>query len=155
MGRDLNKYIANGTLGRDPEARSLSSGAKVVSFSIAISDDFKRGDEWVDRTLWMNCQAWEKLGDRVESQIRKGDKISIEGKLEQREWTDQGGNKRISMEVRLSDFTVIRKKDSGQQTAQPRPQSRDPRYGTGQQSSQQSGGWGAPSSDDLDQEIPF
>src|ERR1700709_1533546 len=102
-----NKVVLVGNLGRDPEARAMPSGGKVVSFSIATSETWndKGSGERKEKTQWHRIAIFnEKLGEVAEKYLRKGSKVYVEGSLESRKFTDQSGAEREVTEVVLARF---------------------------------------------------
>ena len=78
----VNKVILVGNLGRDPEARNMQSGGKVVSFSIATSETWndKASGERKEKTQWHRIAIFnEKLGEIAEKYLKKGSKVYLEG----------------------------------------------------------------------------
>ncbi|MBI1980201.1 MAG: single-stranded DNA-binding protein [Methylocystis sp.] len=107
MAGSVNKVILIGNLGRDPEVRTLPSGDRVVSFSVATSDSWrdKNTGERKERTEWHNVSIFnENLGKIAEQYCRKGSKIYLEGQLQTREYTDKDGNQRKATDVVLQRF---------------------------------------------------
>ena len=107
MVGSVNKVILLGNLGRDPEIRSMQSGSKMASFSIATSKRWKdkATQEQRDKTSWHNIVVFgDGLVDIVEKYVKKGSKIYVEGELQTRKWQDQDGNDRYSTEVILQGF---------------------------------------------------
>ncbi|MGA8171360.1 MAG: single-stranded DNA-binding protein [Methylocystis sp.] len=107
MAGSVNKVILIGNLGRDPEVRTLPSGDKVVSFSLATTESWrdKNTGERKDRTEWHNISIFnENLGKIAEQYCRKGSKIYLEGQLSTREYTDKDGNQRKATDVVLQRF---------------------------------------------------
>ncbi|TPG55921.1 single-stranded DNA-binding protein [Roseomonas nepalensis] len=106
MAGSMNKVLLIGRLGNDPEARTFQNGGGVVSFSLATSERWKDGNgERKERTEWHRVSVFtEGLRDVVEKYLRKGDLVSIEGKLETRKWTDAQGTDHYSTEVVLRPF---------------------------------------------------
>ena len=107
MAGSVNKVILVGNLGRDPEARTLQSGGKVVTFSIATSESWsdKGSGERKERTQWHRIVIYnERLGEVAEKYIRKGSKVYVEGALESRKFTDKDGQERETSEVVLRNF---------------------------------------------------
>ena len=107
MVGSVNKVILLGNLGRDPEIRSMQSGNKMATFSIATSKRWKdkSTQEFKDKTSWHNIVVFsEGLVDIVEKYVKKGTKIYIEGELQTRKWQDQDGNDRYSTEVILQGY---------------------------------------------------
>jgi single-strand DNA-binding protein len=103
----VNKVILVGNLGKDPESRSFQNGGKVVSFSVATSENWKDRNtgERKDKTEWHNVSIFsEGLARVAEQYLKKGSKVYLEGQLETRKWQDQSGNDRYSTEVVLRNF---------------------------------------------------
>lgn len=107
MAGSVNKVILIGNLGRDPEARSLNNGGKVVNLSIATSETWrdKNSGERQERTEWHRVVIFnEKLGEVAEKYLKKGSKVYVEGALQTRKWTDKDGVEKYSTEVVLQRF---------------------------------------------------
>ncbi len=111
----VNKVILLGHLGKDPDIRHLEGGVTVASFSIATSENFrdKNSGEKKEQTEWHNIVMWRNLAESVEkSELKKGDRVYLEGKIRTRQWQDKEGTKRSSVEIVADTFTIItRKKD--------------------------------------------
>jgi single-strand DNA-binding protein len=107
MAGSVNKVILVGNLGRDPEVRTLPSGDRVVSFSLATTESWRdrNSGERKDRTEWHNVSIFnENLGKIAEQYCRKGSKVYLEGQLQTREYTDKDGNQRKATDVVLQRF---------------------------------------------------
>lgn len=107
MAGSVNKVILVGNLGRDPEVRMTQEGGKIVTFSLATSEQWKDKDtqERKDRTEWHKVVIFnEKLAEVAEKYLRKGGKVYLEGQLQTRKWTDQTGQERYTTEVVLPRF---------------------------------------------------
>jgi single-strand DNA-binding protein len=103
----VNKVILVGNLGKDPEARSMNNGGEVVSFSLATSENWndKASGERKEKTEWHNVVIFnENLGRVAKQYLRKGSSCYIEGQLQTRKWTDQGGADRYTTEIVLQRF---------------------------------------------------
>lgn len=153
MAGSVNKVILIGNLGKDPEVRSMQSGDRVASFSIATSESWKdkQTGERKTKTEWHNVVIFNQpLVKLAESYMRKGSKVYIEGQLETRKWSDQQGIDRYSTEIVLRPFRgEIDLLDSKDSSRPPQAESLD---SYGHQSSKS-----APStkSDNFEDEIPF
>ena len=112
----VNKAILLGNVGKDPEIKHLESGVAVASFSLATSENFKdkATGEKREQTEWHNIVMWRGVADSVEkSELKKGDRVFVEGKIKSRKWQDKDGNQRQVTEVVVDNFTIInRKRDS-------------------------------------------
>ena len=107
MAGSVNKVILVGNLGKDPESRSFQNGGKVVSFSVATSENWKdkNSGERKDRTEWHNVSIFsEGLARVAEQYLKKGSKVYLEGQLETRKWQDKDGNDRYTTDVVLRNF---------------------------------------------------
>ncbi|MFT8368598.1 MAG: single-stranded DNA-binding protein [Acetobacter papayae] len=107
MAGSVNKVILVGNLGKDPEVRNSQNGAKIVSFSLATSDTWndRASGERRERTEWHRVVIFnERLADVAERFLRKGRKVYLEGSLQTRKWTDQGGQERFTTEVVIDRF---------------------------------------------------
>ncbi|MDE7548065.1 single-stranded DNA-binding protein [Acetobacter fabarum] len=107
MAGSVNKVILVGNLGKDPEVRSSQSGQKIVSFSLATSDTWndRASGEKRERTEWHRVVIFnDRLADVAERFLRKGRKVYLEGALQTRKWTDQGGQERYTTEVIVDRF---------------------------------------------------
>ena len=103
----VNKVILLGNLGRDPEIRSMQSGKKMASFSIATSKKWKdrNTQEQKENTSWHNIVVFnEGLVDVIEKYVKKGSKIYVEGELSTRKYQDKDGNDRYTTEVVLQGY---------------------------------------------------
>ncbi len=107
MAGSVNKVILVGNLGKDPESRTFQNGGKVVSFSVATSENWKdrTSGERKEKTEWHNVSIFsEGLAGVAERFLKKGSKVYLEGQLETRKWQDQSGNDRYSTDVVLRQF---------------------------------------------------
>lgn len=106
MAGSVNKVILVGNLGADPEVRTMQSGDKVASFSLATTESWKdkMTGERKEKTEWHRISIFNKgLVTICESYLRKGSKVYLEGQLETRSW-EQDGQKKYSTEVVLRAF---------------------------------------------------
>ena len=107
MAGSVNKVILVGNLGRDPEVRMTQNNQKIVQLSVATSERWKdrQSGEMRDKTEWHSVVIFnEHLADIAERYLRKGSPVYVEGQLQTRKWTDQGGQERSTTEVVLSRF---------------------------------------------------
>ena len=107
MAGSVNKVILLGNLGQDPDVRTMQSGKKVATMSIATSDSWKDKDtgEKKEKTEWHRIVVFnEGLVGVVENYIKKGTKLYIEGALQTRKWTDDSGTEKYTTEVVIQGF---------------------------------------------------
>ena len=102
----LNKVTLIGNVGKDPETRTFQNGGKVCNLTLATSENWKdkESGEKQTKTQWHNIAIFnENIRHVVESYVKKGSKIYLEGQLETRQWEHNGEN-RYSTEVVLRAF---------------------------------------------------
>lgn len=94
----LNNIVIMGRLTREPELRRTNSGTAVTSFTLAVDRDFT-GKDGERETDFIDCVAWRSTAEFVEKHFSKGRMAVVNGRLQQRDWTDKDGNKRRAFEV--------------------------------------------------------
>ena len=106
MAISINKVILVGNLGRDPEVRHTTSGAKIVHLSVATSDSWKdKNGERQEKTEWHRVVVFNSnLADFAERNLKKGSKVYVEGSLQTRKFQDASGQEKFSTEVVLGNF---------------------------------------------------
>ncbi len=116
MASDLNKVMLIGRFVRDPEIKYTQGGTAVANFSIANNKTYTQAGDKKEQTSFFNCIAWAKLGEIIVEYCKKGQRIGIEGRLQQRSWEDQNGNKRSAVEVVVDNFQFLSSKGEGNNT---------------------------------------
>lgn len=93
----LNKIVIMGRLTRDVELRYTQSEKPVASFTLAVERDYSGSRD--KQTDFIDCVAWNNTAQFVDKYFGKGSMAIVSGRLQLREWTDKGGNKRRTAEV--------------------------------------------------------
>ena len=107
MAGSINKEILVGNVGQDPQTRTMQSGQKVVSFSLATSDRWRdrTTGEQKEQTEWHRIVIFNpNLVEVAERMLQKGTKLYIEGALRTRKWQNQQGVDTYTTEVVLNQF---------------------------------------------------
>lgn len=104
----INKVILVGNLGKDPEVRTIQSGAQVAKFSLATSESYtnKEGQK-IESTEWHNVVLWRGLATVAEKYLKKGNKVYIEGKIRNRQYEDKDGVKKYITEIEATDLLLL------------------------------------------------
>ena len=96
---NINRVVMTGNLTRDPELRSLPSGMSVCSLRIACNTRRKGASgEWEDKPNYFDVTVWGAQGENCARYLSKGRPVAVDGRLEWREW-EQDGNKREAVEI--------------------------------------------------------
>lgn len=97
-----------GRLGKDPETRHTQAGDAVCNFSLAVDESYKGKDgQKVDKTEWVNCVAWRKLGEICGQYLTKGSLVAVSGKMQTRKWQDSNGQDRYTTEILLDEMRML------------------------------------------------
>jgi single-strand DNA-binding protein len=94
-----NSVTLVGNITRDPELRFTPTGQAVATFGMAVNRRFQKNGQWEEQTSFFNVTAWGTLGENASNSLHKGARILVSGRLEQRSWETQEGDKRSVVEV--------------------------------------------------------
>ncbi len=116
MSRGLNKVMIIGHLGRDPEMRYTPSGRPVTTFTVATSRSWNTssGDRR-EETVWFNVVAWSRLAEICNEYLNKGVRVYVEGRLQTRQWEDDGGKRHSSVEIVANEMIILDKRQSSEE----------------------------------------
>lgn len=94
-----------GNITRDPELRFIPSGMAVANFGLAVNRRWmnKQTNDWEEQTSFFDVVCWGTLGENVTESLVKGARVIVTGRLEQRTWETQEGDKRSKVEVVADD----------------------------------------------------
>jgi single-strand DNA-binding protein len=102
----LNSVVLVGRAGKDTEIKYFESGSARAHFNLAVDRPVKR-QEGVDTTDWFRIELWDKKAEVAAQYIKKGTLVGVTGRLEQRSWTDQNGQKQEMTSIIASDFRLL------------------------------------------------
>jgi single-strand DNA-binding protein len=90
-----------GNITRDPELRYTAGGQAIATFGIAVNRRWqnRQSQAWEESTSFFDVVCWGDLGTNVADSLGKGDRVIVSGRLEQRSWETQDGEKRSKIEV--------------------------------------------------------
>jgi single-strand DNA-binding protein len=96
-----NTITVVGNLTRDPEMRYTASGQANARLGIAVSRRWqnRQTNEWEERTSFFNIVCWGDMAENVSDSMSKGVRIMVQGRLEQRSWETEQGEKRSVVEI--------------------------------------------------------
>ena len=95
-----------GNLTADPELRWTQSGAAVADFTVASTPRTydRNAGEWRDGdTLFMRCSVWRETAENVAESLRKGMRVIVQGRLTQRSYDTQQGERRTVVELQVDE----------------------------------------------------
>jgi single-strand DNA-binding protein len=111
----INKVILVGTLGKDPEVRTLGSGQSVANFTMATTEKWKdkQSSEMQEKTSWHRVKAWGKLAEIISQYLHKGSQVYIEGKLDYGKY-EKDGVTHYTTDVLAQSMQMLGGKPSGE-----------------------------------------
>lgn len=109
----LNKVLLIGNLTRDPEMRSLPTGNKVTSFSVATNRVWKdQGGQKKETTEYHNIVVFGRQAETSAQYLKRGQSVYVEGRLQTRSWDAQDGQKKYRTEI-IAETIQFGQKTSG------------------------------------------
>lgn len=116
---NFNKVILIGNLTKDPEIRYTPNGTAVASFSIAINRRYKQGEELKDEVCYIDIVVFGKQAESCGKYLSKGNGIIVDGRLQQRRWETEDGQKRSKHEVVAQSIRFLSKRDDSSKEGMP------------------------------------
>lgn len=93
---------------RPPELKFLTSGQAAVKLSVAVNRRWqnRQTQEWEERTSYFDVVAYGSLAENVANSVEQGTRVTVTGRLEQRTWETDKGEKRSVIEINADDISV-------------------------------------------------
>jgi single-strand DNA-binding protein len=90
-----------GNLTRDPELRFTPSGQATASFGVAVNRRWqnRQSQEWNEATSFFDVVCWAELAENAAQSLTRGTRVIVSGRLDQRSWENQDGEKRSKIEI--------------------------------------------------------
>jgi single-strand DNA-binding protein len=106
----FNKVILVGNLTRNPELRYTPNGTPVASFGLATSRRFRQAEELKEEVCFIDIVVFGKQAEHCGQYLSKGNGVIIDGRLQQRRWETEDGQKRSKHEVVAQGVTFLPKR---------------------------------------------
>ena len=96
-----NTVTVIGNVTRDPELRFTPSGQAIATFGLAVNRRWqnRQTQEWEEQVSFFDITCWAQLGQNVSDTLVKGSRAIVTGRLEQRSWETDQGDKRSKVEI--------------------------------------------------------
>jgi single-strand DNA-binding protein len=105
-----NKVILIGNLTKDPEVRYTPSGTPVANFSLAVNRKYKQGEELKEEVCYIDIVVFGKQAENCGQYLNKGQSVVVDGRLQQRRWETDDGQKRSKHEVVAQEVRFMPKR---------------------------------------------
>ncbi len=113
MSLNLNKVILAGRLVADPELKQTAGGANVVSIRMAVNRRFQSRDtQQQNEADFFNVTAWQNTAEFIAKYFRKGSAICICGRIQNRTWVDQNGQKRYMTDIIAEEANFVESRNA-------------------------------------------
>ena len=109
----FNKVILMGNLTKDPEIRYTPSGTAVANFGLAVNRRYRQGDETKEEVCFIDIVVFGKQAENSGQYLSKGQGVIVEGRLQQRRWESEDGQKRSKHEVVAQSVNFLPKRQAG------------------------------------------
>lgn len=125
----INEVNLMGYVTKDPEVKTLASGAIVATFTVATNYDFvDKNNEKQSETEWNNIVAWNKSAEIVGKYLKKGAPVHVTGRLKTRKWEDEAGGKHQRTEIIMDRMIMLPTGKQQNDYSDPGPQDNDTGY---------------------------
>lgn len=96
-----NNVTIVGNVTRDPELRFTPTGQAVASFGVAVNRRWqnRQTNEWEEATSFFDVTCWQQMAENVCESVQKGTRVIVTGRLDQRSWETDNGERRSKIEV--------------------------------------------------------
>jgi single-strand DNA-binding protein len=106
----FNKVILIGNLTRNPEVRYTPSGVPVTSFGLAVNRRFRQADGLKEEVCYIDVVVFGKQAEHCGQYLSKGNGVIVDGRIQQRRWETEDGQKRSKHEVVAQTVTFLPKR---------------------------------------------
>jgi single-strand DNA-binding protein len=123
----FNNVVLVGNVTRDVEVRYTPGGAAVTDIGLAVNERYKKGDEWMEETVFVDVTLWGRQAEVAGEYLTKGSPVLIQGKLRLDSW-EQDGQKRSKLKVVADTMQLLgSKKDKVEGESEPEPKTAKPK----------------------------
>lgn len=106
MSRTINRVELLGRVGADPELRRTQNGTAVVQLRLATDRRREHGNG-ERQTDWHTVVCWGKTAEAVAQYVQKGERVYVAGRLQQRDWQTDDGQRRSRIEVHAHELIFL------------------------------------------------
>jgi single-strand DNA-binding protein len=96
-----NNVTIVGNLTRDPELRFTPSGQATTTFGVAVNRRWqnRQTQDWEEQTSYFDVVCWAQMAENAAQSLTRGSRVIVSGRLDQRSWETQEGDKRSKIEI--------------------------------------------------------
>lgn len=113
----MNNLQILGRIATDVKLEISQSGVKYMRLNIVYNKNIKVGDEWQQKSHFFPCSAFGYVAEKIANHFKKGDRILINGALEQNTYTDKDGNVQSKLMIMIAEVDIIEPKQKSEAQA--------------------------------------
>mgnify|MGYP005611244375 CR=1 FL=1 len=114
----MNNLQILGRIATEVKLEISQSGVKYMRLNIVHNKNIKINDEWQQKSHFFSCSAFGYVAEKIANHFKKGDRILINGSLEQNTYTDRDGNVQSKLAIMIAEVDIIEPKQKGENQAQ-------------------------------------
>lgn len=116
----FNKVVLMGNVTRDVEVRYTPNGTAVADVGLAVNEKYKKGEEWVEDTTFVDVTVWSRTAEIAGEYLSKGSPVLFEGRLKLEQFEVEG-QKRSKLKVVAESMQLLgSKKDKPEAEEKPK-----------------------------------
>lgn len=113
----MNNLQILGRIATEVKLEVSQSGVKYMRLNIVYNKNIKVGDEWQQKSHFFPCSAFGYVAEKIANHFKKGDRILINGALEQNTYTDKDGNVQSKLAIMIAEVDIIEPKQKSEAQA--------------------------------------
>lgn len=113
----MNNLQILGRIATEVKLEISQSGVKYMRLNIVYNKNIKVGDEWQQKSHFFPCSAFGYVAEKIANHFKKGDRILINGALEQNTYTDKDGNVQSKLAIMIAEVDIIEPKQKSENQA--------------------------------------
>ena len=121
----INNLQVAGRLTKDPELKYGATGTAFCMFSIAFDTNFKKGDEWVKHSSFINFSSFGKVAELIAKDCVKGSPVIVEARLQLKDYVDRNGEEKKIMNYTAFKIDVLEWNSKEQQDSETKTDSQE------------------------------
>ena len=110
----MNNLQILGRIATEVKLEISQSGVKYMRLNIVYNKNIKIGEEWQQKSHFFPCSAFGYVAEKIANHFKKGDRILINGALEQNTYTDKDGNVQSKLAIMIAEVDIIEPKPKGE-----------------------------------------
>ncbi len=95
-----------GNLGQDAEIKHFDKDSRVINFSVAHTERYKKGDQMIENTHWVRCRLWNR-NEKLAEHLKKGKTVFVEGMPIPNPYIDKNGEAQAQIELNVSRLDFV------------------------------------------------